>query len=81
MRKENEWKTAFSTTTGQYQYRVMPYGLSGAPGVFQCLINDILHECLGKYVIVYTDDILIYSSNIQVHVSQVSRVLELLRRN
>lgn len=42
IKKEDEWKTAFSTTNGHYHYQVMPYGLAGAPGVFQCFINDVL---------------------------------------
>lgn len=76
MKEVDEWKTAFRPSTGHYQYKVMPYGLSGSPSVFQCFINHVLRECLRHYVIAYIDDILIYSPN--VHVSQVSRLLELL---
>lgn len=73
-----EFKTAFNTTTGHYQLR---YGLSRAPSVFQCFINDVLQECLGQYVTAYIDDILIYSPNLHTHVSQLSRVLQLMREN
>lgn len=79
IREGDEWKTAFSTTTGHYQYRVMPYGLAGAPSVFQCLINDVLREMLGRYLIAYIDDILIYSKSYQEYVSHVKMVLKQLQ--
>lgn len=68
IRKGDEWKTAFSTTSGHYMYQVMPYGLSGTPLVFQCFINDILRHFLGTFAIAYIDDILIYSRNYKKHV-------------
>lgn len=61
--KGDEWKTAFSTTSGHYHYQVIPYGLSSAPSGFQDLINDALRNFLGKFVIAYIDDILIYSTD------------------
>lgn len=57
----DEWKTAFSNTSSHYQYRVMPYGLSCTPSVFQCFINNVLRDMLEKFMIAYINDILIYS--------------------
>lgn len=64
-------KTTFSTTSGHYEYCLMPYGLSYAPSVFQCLINDILLDMLGKYTIAYSDDILIFSPSPETCVDHV----------
>lgn len=79
IRKGDEWKTAFSTTTGHYHYNVMPYGLAGALSIFQCLINDVLREMLGRYVIAYIDDIPIYSKSYQEHIGHVIAELSQLR--
>lgn len=57
--KGDEWKTAFRTRYGHYEYQVMPFGLSNAPAIFQGLINRILAEKLNIFCIVYLDDILI----------------------
>ncbi len=61
IRKGDEWKTAFVTPTGHYEYRVMPYGLVNAPSVFQGFMHEVLREFLHQFFIVYIDDILIYS--------------------
>ncbi|KAL0166278.1 hypothetical protein M9458_038122, partial [Cirrhinus mrigala] len=63
----DEWKTAFVTPTGHYEYRVMPYGLSISPSVFQMFMNEVFRELLHRFVIVYIDDILIYSRNMTEH--------------
>lgn len=59
----------------------MPYGLSSAPSVFQCLINDVLRAFLGKLVIAYIDDILIYSANYYSQVNHVCQVIAKLQEN
>lgn len=71
----DEWKTAFHTTTGHYEYLVIPYGLTNAPAVFQTYINEIFRDVLHSYVIKYIDDILIYSSSYEEHVHHVCTVL------
>ncbi|KAK3529961.1 hypothetical protein QTP86_009347 [Hemibagrus guttatus] len=71
----NEWKTAFHTTSGHYEYCVMPFGLTNAPAVFQALINGVFQDLLGKGVIAYIDDILVYSSSMEEHVRMVREVL------
>uniref|UniRef100_A0A9J7WUR7 Gypsy retrotransposon integrase-like protein 1 n=1 Tax=Cyprinus carpio carpio TaxID=630221 RepID=A0A9J7WUR7_CYPCA len=78
IREGDEWKTAFSTTSGHYQYRVMPFGLSNSPSVFQAFVNEIFRDMLNRSVIVYIDDILIYSDNLEAHVQDVRAVLKRL---
>ena len=81
IREGDEWKTAFHTTTGHYEYLVMPFGLVNAPSVFQAFVNEVLREYLGKCVIVYIDDILVYSSDLGEHVKHVRQVLNKLLKN
>ncbi|XP_048338343.1 uncharacterized protein LOC125424948 [Sphaerodactylus townsendi] len=73
-----EHLTAFNTKFGQYEYLVMPFGLSGAPGAFMSLINEVLQDFLYKGVVVYLDDVLIYSQNLEEHEQLVRSVLQRL---
>jgi hypothetical protein len=70
----DEWKTAFRTRYGLFEYLVMPCGLCNAPGTFQAMINKVLQELLDEGVIVYIDDILIYSEDEATHVELVKNV-------
>ncbi|KAJ1601747.1 hypothetical protein NDA14_006061 [Ustilago hordei] len=79
--KGDEWKTAFGTQLGLYEYLVMPFGLANAPAHFQSFINDIFRDIIGVYVVVYLDDFLIFSDTEEVHVKHVTEVLTCLRSN
>lgn len=57
IREGDEWKTAFNTHLGHFEYLVMPFGLTNAPAVFQNLVNDVLRDLLNRVVFVYLDDI------------------------
>ncbi|KAL0151004.1 hypothetical protein M9458_053517 [Cirrhinus mrigala] len=81
IRAGDEWKTAFVTPTGHYEYQVMPYGLSISSSVFQTFMNEVFREFLHRFVVVYTDDILIYSRNMAEHRQHVQQVLHKLRQH
>ncbi len=81
IRKGDEWKTAFNTPRGHFEYLVMPFGLSNSPAVFQALVNDVLRDMVDQFIYVYLDDILIFSSSLQEHVQHVRRVLQRLLEN
>ncbi len=82
IREGDEWKTAFRTRYGHFKYQVMPFGLTNAPATFQGYINKILAEKLDVFVIVYLNDILIYTeSEGEEHVQAVRWVLDQLRKH
>ncbi|KAL0153973.1 hypothetical protein M9458_050730, partial [Cirrhinus mrigala] len=81
IRNGDEWKTAFITPTGHYEYLVMPYGLVNAPSIFQNFMHEIFRDYLHQFLLVYIDDILIFSSNIQEHRQHVKKVLQQLREH
>ena len=78
MKEGEEWKTAFRTRYGLYEYTVMPFGLCNAPASMQRLINNTLREYLDVFCIAYLDDILIYSKSMEDHVKHVKMVLQKL---
>ncbi|RYP42432.1 hypothetical protein DL768_010341 [Monosporascus sp. mg162] len=80
MAKGEEWKTAFRTIHGLYEYKVMPQGLINAPASFQHMLITILRKFLDKFVFVYLDDILIYSETLEEHKRHVAQVLEALEK-
>ncbi|CAJ0966889.1 unnamed protein product [Ranitomeya imitator] len=71
IKRGDEWKTAFNTPEGHFEYLVMPFGLANAPSVFQSFMHDIFREYLDKFLIVYLDDILVFSDDWESHVKQV----------
>ena len=81
IRKGDEWKTPFRTRYGHYEYKVMPYGLVNAPATFQAMMNKILREFLDHRVVVYLDDILIYSKSLEDHKALIKQVLARLERH
>jgi hypothetical protein len=71
-------KTAFSTPSGHYEYLVIPMGLSNAPSTFQAVMNNVFRDMLDKFVLIYLDDILIYSRTPEEHAEHLQAVLQRL---
>jgi len=80
IQRGDEWKTAFRTRYGHFEYLVMPFGLTNAPATFQAYINRALAGLVDEFCVVYLDDILIYSDSREEHVRHVREVLARLRK-
>ncbi|KAF4476546.1 Transposon Tf2-9 polyprotein [Colletotrichum fructicola Nara gc5] len=79
MKQGEEWKTAFRTRKGHFEYLVMPFGLTNAPATFQNMINQVLRKYVDICVVVYLDDILIFSPTLEKHKEDVHHVLQALQ--
>ena len=78
--EEDIFKTAFRTPYGHFQFKVLCFGLTNAPATFQHAMNSAFRDCLGKYVLVYLDDILVFIANEAEHLEHLKHVLEILRK-
>lgn len=81
VKEGDEWKTAFRTRYGHFECLVMPFGLTNAPAVFQHFMNDVFRDLLDHTVLIYLDDILIFSDSEEEHVKHVKQVLARLVDN
>jgi hypothetical protein len=79
IKEENIRKTSFRTRYGHYEFMIVPFGLSNAPIFFMCLMNGVFREYLYKFVIVFLDDILVYSKSEEEHEQHLRMVLQVLR--
>jgi hypothetical protein len=81
MEESDYFKTVFQTHIGHYEFRVMSFGLTGAPHTFQKAMNVLLAPLLRKCALVFFDDILVYSSSYQEHISHLDQVFRLLQQH
>jgi len=81
IREGDEWKTAFRTCYGLYEFQVMPFGLTNAPSTFQDMMNHIFSNMIDLGLLIYMDDFLIYAKTKEEHDQRVKEVLKRLQEN
>ena len=79
IREGDEWKIAFKTNEGNYEWMVMPFGLSNAPSTFMRLVNEVLNPFINHFVVVYLAYILIFSHSWEEHLTHLEMVLKKLK--
>ena len=79
IRQEDIRKTAFKTRYGLYESLVVPFGVTNAPAQFMNLMNDLLHDYLDEFILVFLDDILVYSRSMEEHAEHLRKLLQRLR--
>ena len=80
MKEDDEWKTVFKTEFELFEYTIMSFGLKNASATFQTIISEILRKYLKDFVIIYLNDITIYSNRLKEHKSHVRKVLKVLQK-
>ena len=81
VKPHDQYKTAFGTCLGQYEFKVMPFGLRRAPGTLQAVTNHMFFPLIGRGVFAYLDDLLVYSPDAESHAKLLHRVLQTLKDN
>ena len=81
IREEDILKTAFRTRWGLFEFLVMPFGVTNAPSQFMHLVQDVLHRYLDVFVVVFIDDILVYSRNTEEHAEHLRLIFGRLRKH
>jgi hypothetical protein len=81
MLPEDEFKTIFKTHHGHFQFRVMPFGLTNAPVTFHCLMNALFGDYMRKFVLIFMDDILIFSKSLEEQMNHLRLVFQVLLQN
>ena len=80
MAEADEFKTTFKTHNGQYQFKLVPFGLSTAPATFQCFMNYIFKGSNRKFVLIFMDDILVFSGTLEEHIVHRQSVFDTLKQ-